>query len=56
MLKKIKSLFFIQNLFKYIDEKKKLKLTKYNKKLQRNLNINIIIMLFKCLLKIHHNT
>ena len=42
MLKKIKSLYFVQNLFVYIDEKIKLKLIKYNKRFQKKLNISII--------------
>ena len=42
MLKKVKSLYFVKNLFTYIVEKKKLKLMKYNKSLQKNINISII--------------
>jgi len=42
MLKKIKSTYFIKNLFLYVLEKKKLKLVKYNKSLQKNIDISII--------------
>ena len=42
MLKKIKSSYFSEILFSYVDEEQKLKLIKYNKTLQNNININII--------------
>ena len=42
MLKNVKSIYFIRNLFLYVDEYPKLKLVKYNKSLQKTLNINII--------------
>ena len=42
MLKNFISSYFIKLLFEYIDEKQKLKLIKYNKSLQKNININII--------------
>ena len=42
MLKKSKSFYFIKKLFTNIDEGKKLKLIRYNKNLQKNLDINII--------------
>ena len=42
MLNNIKSLYFIKFIFVYIVEKKKLKLVKYNKSFQKNLNINLI--------------
>ena len=42
MLKNVKSSYFIQNLFSYIDEYKKLKLVNYNKGLQKIINISII--------------
>ena len=42
MLKNIKSSYFIQLLFKYKDEKHKMKIIKYNKSLQKISNINII--------------
>ena len=42
MLKKSKSSYFINILFSYVDEKKKLKIIKYNKSLQKKLNISII--------------
>ena len=42
MLVNIKSTYFIKILFKYLDEKKKLKVVKYNKSLQKNIDINII--------------
>ena len=41
MLKKIKSFYFIKNLFKFLEESKKLKLTKYNKSLQKVIDISI---------------
>ena len=41
MLKNINSLYFIQNIFSYLDELRKLKLVKYNKTLQKTININI---------------
>ena len=42
MLKYIKSSYFNSILFSYIPEGQKLKLIKYNKSLQKNININII--------------
>ena len=42
MLENIKTLFFIKIIFSYIDEERKLKLSKYNKVLQKKLNLNII--------------
>ena len=42
MLKDIKSSYFIQMIFVYINEKQKLKLIKYNKHLQKTLNLSII--------------
>ena len=42
MLNNIKSDFFVKFLFSYLDEKQKLYLLKYNKSLQKLLNINII--------------
>ena len=41
MLKKVKSFYFIKNLFVYLDEKRKLKIMKYNKSFQKIININI---------------
>jgi len=41
MLKNIKSTYFIKIIFKYIDEKHKLKLVKCNKDFQKNIDINI---------------
>ena len=41
MLKDIKSLYFINKLFAYVDERQKLKMLRYNKSLQKNMNINI---------------
>ena len=38
---KIKSSFFIRIIFKYFEEKKKLELVKYNKILQKEININL---------------
>ena len=42
MLRNIKSIYFIKIIFSYVNERKKLKLVKYNKILQKNLDINII--------------
>ena len=41
MLENIKSSFFIQKLFGYVTEKKKLKLVEYNKAFQNYINISI---------------
>ena len=41
MLKNIKSSYFVKILFSYIDEKRKLKLVKYRKSLQKIINISI---------------
>ena len=42
MLKNIKSSYFNSIIFSYIDERQKLKIIKYNKSLQKNMNISII--------------
>ena len=42
MLENIKSLYFIKKLFSRVDERKKLKVVKYNKRLQNNIDINLI--------------
>ena len=42
MLKNIKSSYFIQIFFSYVNEEQKLKIIKYNKSLQKNLYICII--------------
>ena len=42
MLKDIKSSYFIKLIFVYEDERQKLKLVKYNKNLQKNIDISII--------------
>ena len=42
MLKNVKSSYFLRIIFSFIDEKQKLKLIKYNKSLQANMNINLI--------------
>ena len=42
MLKNIKSSYFKSILFSFIDERQKLKVLKYNKSLQNNINISII--------------
>ena len=42
MLKNIKSSYFFQIVFSFLYEKQKLKIIKYNKNLQKNININII--------------
>ena len=42
MLKNVKSIYLIQKLFSFLDEYSKLKLVKYNKSIQKNINISII--------------
>ena len=42
MLKNIKSTYFFPILFSFIYEEQKLKLIKYNKSLQKKINISII--------------
>ena len=42
MLKNIKSSYFNAKIFSYIEERQKLKIIKYNKNLQKNMNISII--------------
>ena len=42
MLKKIKSSYIYKILFSYLNEKQKLKILKYNKSFQNNINISII--------------
>ena len=42
MLENIKSSYMIKLIFQYLDEKWKLKIVKYNKRLQKRINISII--------------
>ena len=42
MLELVKSSYFPKIIFSFIDEKIKLKILKYNKKLQNNMDINLI--------------
>ena len=42
MLNNIKSYYITKIIFTFMDEKQKLKIIKYNKSLQKNININII--------------
>ena len=42
MLKNLKSVYFIRKIFSYLEEYKKLKLIKYNKSTQKNINISLI--------------
>ena len=42
MLKNIKSSYFIKIIFSCLFEKQKLKIVKYNKSLQKNIDINLI--------------
>ena len=42
MLKNVKTSYFLRIIFSFIDERHKLKLIKYNKCLQKNLNISLI--------------
>ena len=41
MLKNVKSSYFIKIIFSFMDEKQKLKLIKYNKRFQENMNISL---------------
>ena len=41
MLENVKSSYFSKIVFSYIDDKQKLKLVKYNKSLQKKINISI---------------
>ena len=40
--KKIKSSYFVKKIFYYIDESRKLKIVKYNKKMQNKIDLSII--------------
>ena len=42
MLKNIKSSYFIKLIYTFVHETQKLKLVRYNKSIQKNLNISII--------------
>ena len=42
MLENIKSQFFRKIIFSHLDEKRRLILVKYNKNLQKQININLI--------------
>ena len=42
MLKNVKSSYFIELIFTYVDESQKLKLIKFSKSLQKSMNISII--------------
>ena len=42
MLKNIKSSYINRFIFTFVNEKQKLKLARYNKNLQKNINISII--------------
>ena len=42
MLDKIKSSYYINNLFSFINDKTKLNLIKYNKNIQKDLDIGLI--------------
>ena len=42
MLKKSKSIYFIKRLFSFVDEKNKLDIIKYNKNMQKILDISLI--------------
>ena len=46
MLENVKSFYVIKIMFSYVYEGQKLKLIKYNKKLQKNINISIFN--YKC--------
>ena len=47
MLKNVKSSYFSIIVFSYVNEKQKLKLVTYNKSLQKQINISIIICISK---------
>ena len=42
MLKKIRSFHIFKEIFTYLNDARKLKLIKYNKKIQRKININLM--------------
>ena len=42
MLKNIKTSYFLEILFSYVNEEQKFKIMKYNKNLQKSINISII--------------
>ena len=42
MLENVKTLYFIKIIFSYVNERNKLKIAKYSKSLQNNLDINLI--------------
>ena len=42
MLKNVKSIYFIQKIFSFVNEYQKLKIVRCNKSMQKTLNINII--------------
>ena len=42
MLKNIKAIYFVKKLFSNLEERKKLKVVKYNKRMQNNLDLNLI--------------
>ena len=46
MLEKSKSIYFIKNLFTFIDEKTKLDIIKYNKNMQNIMDINLTNYIF----------
>ena len=46
MLKKIKSFYFTQTIFSFVEERNKLKVLKYNKYLQKGMNISLINYIF----------
>ena len=42
MLKNVKSVYILKIFFSYVDERQKLKLLKYNKSLQNDIDISLI--------------
>ena len=46
MIKNVKTSYFLRIIFSFIDEKQKLELIKYNKSLQKNINIILINYIF----------
>ena len=46
MLVKIKSIFFSRNIFTFINEKRKINIIKYNKSLQKLINISTVFLMF----------
>ena len=46
MLKNVRTTYFYKNLFSFLDEARKLKIVKYNKTIQKSIDINILNYIF----------